>query len=79
MEGKFTLTLIDLQMPFVDGLECVRRFRKWEREQPPADAARRRTYTVAVSANVDDEGCREECLAAGLVMRQQLYMLMTSL
>jgi CheY-like chemotaxis protein len=58
-----SLALIDLQMPVLDGIECVRQMRAWEAAQP--DTPRRHTRTVAVSANSDDDGCRDDCLAAG--------------
>ena len=57
----FALVLMDLQMPHMDGLTCVRAFRAWEATQQN----RQRTLTVAVSANGDDAGWRDECLAAG--------------
>ena len=57
----FALVLMDLQMPHMDGLTCIRAFRAWEATQQN----RQRTLTVAVSANGDDAGWRDECLAAG--------------
>ena len=58
---RIALVLMDLQMPHMDGLTCVRAFRAWEATQQN----RQRTLTVAVSANGDDAGWRDECLAAG--------------
>lgn len=59
--GAFSLALVDLQMPLMDGMECVRRLRAWEAKRVlPVH-----THTVAVSANSDDAGCHDDCLAAG--------------
>ena len=49
------------QMPSMDGFECVRALRRWEATQ--ADA--RHTFVVALSANANDNGVAEECLASG--------------
>ena len=61
--GHFDLALIDLQMPVMDGIECVRRLREEELMQPKGK--KWRTRTVAVSANSDDAGVRAQCLVAG--------------
>ena len=47
-------------MPFMDGLECMRRLRARE-----GGAGRRRTFSVAVSANGDDDEFCGQCLDAG--------------
>ena len=54
-------------MPNVDGIECVRRLRAWEAQQPSVggNGARRHTRTVAVSANSDEPGARATCLSVG--------------
>ena len=57
----FALVLMDLQMPHMDGLTCIREFRAWEDTQQHGQ----RTLAVAVSANGDDAGWREECMQAG--------------
>ena len=61
--GHFDLALIDLQMPVMDGIECVRRLREEELMQPKGK--KWHTRTVAVSANSDDAGVRAQCLVAG--------------
>ena len=58
-----SLALIDLQMPMMDGLECVRSMRAWEAKLP--EASRRHTIAVAVSANSEDEGSAEAFFLAG--------------
>ena len=62
------LALVDLQMPFMDGLDCVRQLRAWELSRE-ADRSqlqgRRRTRVIALSANCDQPGVRKECADAG--------------
>jgi CheY-like chemotaxis protein len=58
----FTVALIDLQMPVMDGLQCVRELRAWEAKQP---GSHRRLFTIAVSSDVHDEHARAVCLKAG--------------
>jgi CheY-like chemotaxis protein len=57
---SFTVALLDVNMPFMDGIECVRRLR--ENEEARADP---RALVKAVTANADDPGTHAECLAAG--------------
>ena len=51
------------QMPVMDGIDCARSMREWEAAQPVATS--RHTRAVAVTANSEDEGITEACLAAG--------------
>ncbi|CAM9478124.1 unnamed protein product [Phaeothamnion confervicola] len=57
---RFLLTFCDLQMPIMDGLECVRRFRDWEAKARPGQ---RKQVILAMSANHDDTGL---CYTAGM-------------
>ena len=58
---RFALVLCDMQMPYMDGMEFIGRLRAAE----AAAGDGRRAFAVLVSANVDEPGCRETCLAAG--------------
>jgi signal transduction histidine kinase len=54
------LVFMDVMMPWMDGIECTRRVREWEREMGAAPV-----IIYAVSANGDDEACVRDCMAAG--------------
>ncbi len=58
---RFALVLMDVQMPFMDGIECTRRVRAWERltNAPPM-------RILALSANGDDAACQRDCRSAGM-------------
>ena len=58
---RFALVLCDMQMPYMDGMEFIGRLRAAE----AAAGDGRRAFAVLVSANADEPGCREACLAAG--------------
>ena len=65
--GPFDLVLLDAQMPFMDGLECMRRLRAWEQtgERPAGDGPATRVRAIAVSGNADDPGFHHEAMTAG--------------
>lgn len=58
--NRFSLVLMDCQMPVMDGFTATRRIRRWEAER--ADG--RRLPIVALTANVS-EAAKQECLEAG--------------
>jgi len=60
-EEIFDLILMDVQMPVMDGLTAARKIR----EQESADANRKRTPIVALTANAM-RGDQERCEAAGM-------------
>ena len=49
------------QMPFMDGIECTRRIRAWERTTGAP-----RLRILALSANGDDAACQRDCRDAGM-------------
>mmetsp|Transcript_30450 Transcript_30450/g.72106 ORF Transcript_30450/g.72106 Transcript_30450/m.72106 type:complete len:900 (+) Transcript_30450:163-2862(+) len=56
----YDLVLMDVQMPFMDGLEATRRIREWETNGGP-----RRYYIVAMTAHASKADARD-CIAAGM-------------
>ncbi len=60
MAGRFDVILMDIQMPEMDGIEVVKRFRQYETETGAP-----RTPVIALTANAM-EGDREAYLEAGM-------------
>ena len=57
----FVLVLMDIQMPFMDGIECTRRVRAWEQQRGLTPVR-----IIALSANGEDAACQRDCKAAGM-------------
>ena len=58
--ARFRLVVLDLQMPFVDGVTLAKRVRAAEAAAGIAPA-----YLVAVTSNGEDPRCRAEAMQAG--------------
>ncbi|MEO0510527.1 MAG: ATP-binding protein [Verrucomicrobiota bacterium] len=61
-EHQYSIILMDIQMPVMDGLEATKRIRDFERTDPES---KRSAYIVALSANVQPED-RSKAEAAGV-------------
>jgi CheY-like chemotaxis protein len=61
----YDLIIMDVQMPFMDGLEATRLIRASARTAPPGSPAAHRPCIVAMTAGVL-RGDRERCLEAGM-------------
>ena len=58
---RFDLVLLDVQMPFKDGIEAAAEMREWE-----ARTGNGRTRIIGLSANAGDYQTRQRCLGAGM-------------
>jgi len=61
--NHYLAVFTDINMPVMDGFECVRRFREWEKESQQRST---RQFICAVTANVSERD-RESALATGLM------------
>jgi len=61
--GRYSLILMDVQMPGMDGLQATRAIRGWEERQQPS--GRNHVPIIAMTAQAV-EGDRERCLEAGM-------------
>lgn len=58
----YSVVIMDIQMPIMDGLESVRQLRAWEKG---ADGDGRHQYVIGATACLDD-GTRQEALEVGM-------------
>mmetsp|Transcript_12594 Transcript_12594/g.16540 ORF Transcript_12594/g.16540 Transcript_12594/m.16540 type:complete len:1344 (-) Transcript_12594:168-4199(-) len=63
-EQEYVVAIIDLNMPVMDGLECIRRFREWEKTQLITSLRGCRQPIIMLSANAH-QSHREEAVNTG--------------